>query len=141
MNFSLGTQIGMVIGLLGAAVGAAVAVDEAGLFGGIFVGVMLAVVVGAFWLALAPQARRNRLLRTGRDAQATVLTIEETGVTALGDGGVARLRLLVDPAAGGEPYEVTVSTLIDRHEIPAYQPGARITVVVDPRDPATVEVV
>lgn len=101
----------------------------------------LAVAAVALWLAWAPQVRRNRLITTGRPAQATVLAIEETGWTVQGNYGQARLRLRVEPPDGGEPYEVTTKALINRFEIPAFQPGARVEVVVDPEDRTRVAVV
>jgi len=123
MDFSLGGRIGMVIGLLAAAVGATVAVAAAGLFGAILVTVLLAVLVGGFWIGLAPQVRRSRLATTGRPVEATILSIEETGWTLQEDCGLARLRLRVESPSDDEPYEVKVKTLVNRFEIPAYQPG------------------
>jgi len=140
MNFSLGARIGMIVGVLSAAVGAAVAIAAAPLEGGLLVVVLLGVAIGAFWIALAPQVRRDRLANTGHSTRATVLSIEETGWTVQENYGLARLRLLVEPPDGGEPYEATVKTLINRFEIPAYQPGARLAVVVDPDDRSKVAV-
>jgi hypothetical protein len=140
MNFSLGARIGMVVGLLAVAAGAVVAVTEAGLSGAILLGVLLAVLIGGFWIGLAPQARRIRLARVGRPAEATVLSIAETGWSVQENFGLARLQLRVEPPDGGEPYEVTIKTLVNRFEIPAYQPGMRLAVVVDPDDRTKVAV-
>ena len=40
----------------------------------------------------------------------------------------------------GEAYEATTTCLLNRFEIPAYQPGATIPVVVDPKHPKRVAV-
>jgi hypothetical protein len=140
MDFSLGARIGMVVGLLAVAAGAAVAVTVAGLSGAILVGVLLAVLIGGFWIGLAPQARRNRLARVGRPAEATVLSIAETGWSVQENHGLAQLQLRVEPPDGGEPYEVTIKTLVNRFEIPAYQAGTRLAVVVEPDDRTKVAV-
>jgi hypothetical protein len=140
MNFSLGARIGMIVGILAAALGAGVAIAAAGLPGAILVAVMLGVVVVVFWIVLAPQARRNRLARIGVPAEAVILSIAETGWTLNDNYGLARLRLRVEPADGGDPYEVTIKSYINRFEIPSYQPGVRLPVVVDPADRTRVAV-
>lgn len=104
MNFSPAARVGVVIGVIAAAVGAWAAIAEGGLAGAILVAVLLGVLVGGFWIGLAPQARRNRLARVGVAAEATT------------------------------------KTYINRFEMPAYQPGVRLPVVVDPKDPTRVAV-
>ena len=135
MNFSLGARIGMIVGLIAAAAGAWAAISEGGLAGAILVVVLLAVLVGGFWIGLAPQARRNRLARVGVPAEATILSIAETGWTLNGNYGLARLRLQVEPPDGGDPYEVTVKSYINRFEIPSCQPGVRLPVAGRPGGP------
>ena len=116
------------------------AIAAAGLPGAILVVVLLGVTVVVFWIVLAPQARRNKLARTGVPAEAVILSIAETGWTLNGNYGLARLRLQVEPPDGGEPYEVTVKSYINRFEIPSYQPGVRLPVRVDPTDQTKVAV-
>jgi hypothetical protein len=140
-SFNVSTRVGMIGAMLGGLGGAAAAIVAAPVGGTIFVAVFFAIFVGAFWIVLRPQVRRNRLLSRGQPAQATVLAIGETGVTVQENYGMAKLRLRVDPPDGGDPYEVTVKTLINRFDIPAYQPGARLDVVVDPADRNRVAVV
>ena len=140
MDFSLGAQIGMIVGIIAAAIGAGVAIAVGGPAGAILVAALCAILAGGFWIGLAPQARRNRLARVGLPAEATILSIGETGWTLNGNYGLARLRLQVEPPDGGDPYEVTVKSYINRFEIPAYQPGVRLPVVVDPEDPTRVAV-
>jgi len=140
MSFSPAARVGAVIGVIAAAVGAWAAIAEGGLAGAILVAVLLGVLVGGFWIGLAPQARRNRLARVGVAAEATILSVGETGWTLQGNYGLARLRLQVEPPDGGAPYEATTKTYINRFEMPAYQPGVRLPVVVDPKDPTRVAV-
>lgn len=107
--------------------------------GAVLVAVLLAVAFGACAIALAPLVRRNRLTRVGLRAAATIISVEETGWTLQGNYGLARLRLRVEPGDGGAPYEVTTKAYINRFEIPVYQPGARIPVMIDPKDRTKVD--
>jgi hypothetical protein len=93
----------------------------------------LALTAFCFWFFFHDEARNNRLRRSGQPAEATILEVSETGVTVQGNYPLAKLRLRVEPA-GGEPYEVTTKCLMNRFQIPAYQPGSRISVLVDPRN-------
>ena len=140
-SFSLSARVGAIGGMLGGLVGAAVAIAVEPIGGTIFVVVFFAVFLGGMWMGFGPQVRRNRLIARGRPAQATVLSIGETGMTVQGNYGLAKLRLSVEPPDGGDPYEVTVKTLINRFDIPAYQPGARLDVMVDLADHTRVAVV
>jgi len=93
----------------------------------------LALTAFCFWFFFHDEARNNRLRRRGHAAEATILEVSETGITVQGNYPLAKLRLRVEPA-GEEPYEVTTKCLVNRFEIPAYQPGRRISVMVDPKD-------
>ena len=92
-----------------------------------------------FWFFFHDEARNNRLRRRGQAVDATILEVTETGVTVQNNYPLAKLRLLVQPV-DGEPYEVTTKCLLSRFEIPAYQPGGRITVLVDPKNKTKVAV-
>ena len=70
-----------------------------------------------------------------------MLVISETGMTVQQNYGLAKLQLRVEPPDGGDPHEVSVKALINRFEIPAYQPGACLEVVVEPKDRSKVAVV
>jgi hypothetical protein len=139
-SFSLSARIGAVGGLLGALAGAAAAIVVDPLVGSVIVVVFFAIFGVAFWLAWRPQVRTNRLAKTGIPAEATILSIQETGWTLQGNYGVAKLRLSVEPADGGEPYEAETRAAINRFDIPQYQPGTRVSVVVDPKDRTSVAV-
>lgn len=134
MSFSLGARVGMLIGVLGAAVGAAAAISQEPFWGSVLVAVLLAVAIGAFWVGLAPQVRRSRIARTGCPARAMVVSVDETGWSVQENYCLAELRLRVEPPDGGETYEACVKTLVNRFAIPVFQPGARLDVLVDPKD-------
>ena len=93
----------------------------------------VALTAFCFWFFFHDEVRSNRLRRGGQPAEATILEVMETGITVQDNFPLAKLRLLVQPA-DGEPYEATAKCLMNRFEIPAYQPGNRISVLVDPKD-------
>lgn len=132
-------QVSLVIVLVVfvACMGLVVLVDP--VTGSIIVAVVAAVVAFCFWFFFHDEVRNNRVRARGVRAEATILDVRETGVTIQGNYPVARLRLLVRPTTG-ESYEATTKCLMNRFEIPAYQPGAVIRVVVDPKHPGKVAV-
>jgi hypothetical protein len=132
-------QVSLVIVLVVfvACMGLVVLVDP--VTGSIIVAAVVALVVFCFWFFFHDEVRDNRLRARGMRAEATILEVRETGVTIQGNYPVASLHLLVRPEAG-ESYEATARCLMNRFEIPAYQPGAVIQVVVDPKHPERVAV-
>jgi hypothetical protein len=140
-QFSLGAKLGLIGGTIGIVVGAVAVVAVSPVVGSIMYASVLVLTFGALWMGFAPQIRRNRLLPHGLRTQATVLDIKETGWTVQQNYGVAKLKLRVDPPGGGQPYEVTTKALVNRFDTPAYQPGARLEVVLDPAHPERVAVV
>jgi hypothetical protein len=139
-NWSLGTRIGAVVAIIGFGLGAVIGIAAAGWVGVVFVAAFVALFAGAYGYAYAPEVRRNRLARTGVSTVATILAVGETGWTLQSNYGIARLRLQVEPVDGGQPYEVATRAIVDRFDVPAYQPGQRIGILVDPRDPRRVAV-
>lgn len=140
-QFGLAMKIGTIGALLGAVAGAAIAIAVEPIAGSIFVGITLAILAGGMWMGFGSQVKRNRLLSRGVRTQATLLEIRESGVTVQENYGLAKLRLRVQPPDGSEPYEATTKALINRFEIPAYQPGTVLDVVVDPGNRNNVAVV
>ena len=140
-SFNLAGRVGLVGGLLGGLAGAAVAIAVEPLVGTILVVITFGVLMLGFWLAWRPQLRRNRLVKSGTAAWATILSIQETGWTVQGNYGQAKLRLSVEPPDGSAPYEVETRALINRFDIPAYQPGTRVQVLIDPRGSRAVTIV
>jgi len=132
-SFSLSGKIGIVGALLGFAVGmaAVIAVDPvAGVF--IVVG-CVALLVFCVWFFFGPEIRRRRLMAKGVPAEAVILGVEETGITVQGNYPMARFLFEVHPP-DGEPYRVKAKCLLNRFEIPAYQPGRVVPVLIDPDD-------
>lgn len=133
-SLSLSGRIGLVGALIGfaAGMGAVIVVDPVV---GVFITAgCVALLVFCVWFFFGPEIRRQRLLARGVPAIATILAVEETGITVQGNYPMARFRFEVHPSSGGEPYEVTAKCLINRFEVPVYQPGDRVRVLVDPRD-------
>jgi hypothetical protein len=132
-------QIGVVGALLGFLVGMGAVLAAGDLTSVIIVVACVGLLVFCFWFFFHDQVRSNRLAKTGEPAYATILDVEETGVTVQGNYPQAKLRLLVEKA-GCEPYEATTRCQMNRFDVPAMQPGARISVVVDRRHPKKVAV-
>jgi len=121
-----------------ACMGLVVVVDP--VIGSVMVACTVALTAFCFWFFFHDEVRNNRLRAGGVRAEAVILSVEETGVTIQGNYPLARLRLLVQPPFG-DSYEATAKCLMNRFEIPAYQRGATIQVVVDPKHPTRVSVV
>jgi len=119
--------------LLGFAVGMAAVVVVSRVAGLVIVAVSVALVVFCFWFFFGPEIRRQRLMKSGLSAQAEILAVEETGITVQGNYPVGRFRFLVYPPEG-EPYETKAKCTLNRFEIPAYQPGSTVRVLIDPKD-------
>jgi hypothetical protein len=70
-------------------------------------------------------------------AEAAVIEVHETGVTVNEAYPMVGLTLEVRPV-GRAPYKVEAKWLTDRFQIPQFQPGAVIPVLIDPKDPNNV---
>ena len=136
-SFGLANRIGVIGAFVGYAVGMAAVFLVDPVAGVIITGASLLLTAFCVWFFFGAEARRRTLLKRGTPGWATILAVEETGITINRNYPVAKLRLQVEPAEG-EPYEVTTRCLMNRFDIPAYQTGARVAVVVDPRDPRKV---
>ncbi len=87
--------------------------------------------------------RTRRIRRTGRPATAVVKHIGENsqgGVITVNNQPYLNLVLEVNDGFQA-PYEVSLDTVVPRVAVPQLQPGAVITVRVDPADPAAVAIV
>jgi hypothetical protein len=132
-SFGLANKIGLAGGLLGFAIGMAAVFAVDIVAGAVITVAGIALLIFCVWFFFGPEIRRRTLIKRGEPAQATILAVEETGVTVQGNYPMAKFRLEVHPV-NGEPYEVTAKCLLNRFEIPAYQPGATVSVLVDPGD-------
>ncbi|MGN6104364.1 MAG: hypothetical protein ACTHU0_04610 [Kofleriaceae bacterium] len=107
------------------------------------------VIVAALALGVLPAlftvvplirgGRRNRrLLRSGVQAPAVIVAIDQTG-TQVNDQPVCELRVRVEPT--GEPaFDAVARRVVPITQIPQLQPGQRIVVRYEPGDRATVAI-
>jgi hypothetical protein len=73
----------------------------------------------------------------GESARATVLAVWDTGITVNNDP-VIGLKVTVE-RVGRPPYEAIIQkSLVSRVHLPQFQPGSRVPVRVDPKDPSRV---
>lgn len=81
-------------------------------------------------------AERDRLLREGMQASARLLAVQMGGMTmTVGVHRHLQLQLQVEVHLQGRPpYQALLVTMVSELQIPQLQPGAMLTVRVDPRD-------
>ena len=73
------------------------------------------------------------LLATGTQGEATVLSLDDTGMRINEDPRVRiRLEVRID---GHAPYEVEKAMVIPMIRLPQVQPGSTVLVMADPREP------
>jgi hypothetical protein len=132
-SFSLANRIGFVGAMLGFAVGMGAVFVVDWRAGAIVTIASLALLMFCLWFFFGPEVRRRNLLKRGVTAWATILEVKETGITVQGNYPMPRIRFRVEPD-DGEPYEVAAKCLISRFDVPTYQPGARVQVVIDPKN-------
>lgn len=80
--------------------------------------------------------KAKRILQTGRPATAKVTFIGENskgGVVTINDQPYLNIKLKIDDYKN-VPYEVSLDTVIPRHMVPQFQPGALFPVKIDPED-------
>jgi hypothetical protein len=132
--------IGGIIGLIGGAIGAAVAIAASPVFGAIFT----IIIFGVFWIVLSPilrgMAEAEALEASGETAEATVLKLWDTGLTVNEVNPQVGLLLEVRPA-NRPAYQVKTKMLISRLQVSEFQPGAVLTVKIDPNNQKRVTVV
>ncbi len=105
--------------------------------------VLISVVVIVFVVLLmrrvfAMAAPNKELLTSGEDAQATVMSLWDTGTT-VNDNPMVGLLLQVQ-SANRPAYQVQTTSLISRLATAQFQPGARLAVKIDPKNPQRVAI-
>jgi hypothetical protein len=78
-------------------------------------------------------SNRARLLATGIPGQATILSVDDTGVT-INDQPMVRFQLRV-AALGRPPYDVDHRQIVPRLSVGMVMPGSTLPVRIDPTDP------
>jgi hypothetical protein len=98
----------------------------------------LAVISGCAAIdRMSGTSEARELQRVGEPADALVLDIWDTGIT-VNDDPVIGLNVRVE-RADGTTYEAKIAkSRVSRVHIPQFQPGQRVPVRVDPRDPKRV---
>ena len=106
--------------------------------------VLTVIVVGfALWSVLKifgglgkANAERERLLREGVQARAQLLAVQMGAMTmTVGVHRHLQLQLQLQVQMPGRPpYQTMLTTMVSELQIPQLQPGAMLTVRVDPRD-------
>ncbi|MFH1684566.1 MAG: hypothetical protein ABIA67_06765, partial [Candidatus Margulisiibacteriota bacterium] len=89
-------------------------------------------------MAFGPAMQKQRLMKEGVPGTATILGMQETGVSM--QGGLyflVKFVLQVTPK-GRSPYQVETKSMVSRLTIAQFQPGAVISVMIDPNDPQKV---
>ncbi len=99
----------------------------------IIVAACVALVAFCVWFFFGREFRRNRILRDGVAAEATILEVRSTGVTINEVYPQLELVLEVRPAQG-EPCKAKTRCLVDQVDMAAYRPGNVISVTVDPKN-------
>ncbi|MGD0019648.1 MAG: hypothetical protein ABSD62_10380 [Candidatus Limnocylindrales bacterium] len=99
-------------------------------------------VIVVIWFLLRFRGTTGSI-KNGIPTDALIQSIAETGMTITSPGAgpeapVYKLGLLVTPPGGGTPYAVEDTHAIPRIFVPMVMPGARIGVLVDPKNPAKV---
>jgi Protein of unknown function (DUF3592) len=133
-SLGMANKIGVVGAIAGFTVGMVAVIIVDPVVGAFIVAGCVALLLFCMWFFFGPEIRRQHLLTKGVAATATILAVEETGITVQGNYPMAKFRFEVHPASGEEPYEVTAKCLVNRFEVPAFQPGATVRVLVDPKD-------
>ncbi len=100
--------------------------------------VTLVIIVLALRWVSGMSAPNRQLLATGTSAQATIVNLWDTGTT-VNENPLVGMLLQVEPPSG-PAYQVKTSLLISRLDIPQYQPGRKLVVKVDPRNPQKVAI-
>jgi len=136
-NFNLMGKIGLTVGLLGGLVGMIVAIAVDPLFGIIFSVVIIAIIYFSFRAAFGSIIRREALTKNGIQAEATIVEVNDTGMTVNEIYPVIKFTLDVRPPEG-EPFRAESKELINRMDIPTFQPGAVVPVLYDPRNPKNI---
>ena len=88
--------------------------------------------------ALAGQQERLKLIQTGLDGTADILSVQDTGAT-VNENFVVVIHMTVSPANGGEPYDVNIKTMVSRIAVPRV--GDKVKIKYAPENPQQVAIV
>ncbi|MFP6561849.1 hypothetical protein WJ542_26610 [Paraburkholderia sp. B3] len=86
--------------------------------------------------AMAGHQERLKLIQTGLDGTADILSVQDTGAT-VNDNPVVLIHMTVSPA-NGTPYDVNIQTLVSRIAVPRV--GDKVKIKYAPEDPQHVAI-
>lgn len=87
--------------------------------------------------ALAGQQERLKLIQTGLDGTADVLSVQDTGGTVNGNP-IVMIHMTVSPSSGA-PYDVNIQTMVSRIAVPRV--GDKVKIKYAPENPQQVAIV
>lgn len=136
IKMNAGIWIGIIAGIIGIVVAFFAVATTAGSKGiGIGIG-MLLLFAGVFFLIyrtfLKPLLNTGRLQKTGISGKATILEVNDTGVT-INNSPQVKLKLEVK-RSHGQKYTTTTKALVSRINPGAFQSGMEIAVKIDPKN-------
>lgn len=102
----------------------------------ISVAVPIVIVVMVMKAMKKSREEKERVLRTGTKATATVLRLSETG-TYINNQPMVNIALHVQPPDRA-PFEASIQQVLSQLEIPRVQPGQKVAVGIDPDNPQKV---
>jgi hypothetical protein len=142
--FNAGLIIGLAGGLIGGLVGVVAAFMAHWIIGLIVLAIMFFVFRMIWRMIFQPALRNKRLMETGIEAEATIISISETG-SSLQIGGAlpkAGVELILEVDATDRPaYKAAVRTFVTVFEIQKFQPGSKIKVKYDAKNPQLIAIV
>jgi hypothetical protein len=122
-------------------------IDTGLIFWVIFAIVMVLIGVGSPFYGgwLIGKLTGTSAVKGGLPGEAVIESISDTGVTVTGGGygpeaPEYKFGLEVTPAAGGSPYKVEAKAMVPRLYIPMVVPGAKVGVLIDPKNPMRVSI-
>lgn len=138
-EFHPAALIGAAAGLIAGLVIVVMGFIYSPLYGGICLIILFAIVYPIYRTALSPTIKRVTLQKSGVQAEAVILEVTDTHWTVNRIYPVIKLRLEVHPPEG-KPFQAETKEVIERMNIPLFQPGAVIPVIYDPKNRKNVSV-
>jgi hypothetical protein len=132
-RLSLPAKIGFIGGMLGGLAGLIIVFIVDPIVGAICTVIIVPIVYFSLRTVFGSVIRQDELMDKGVQAEATILKVEETGWTVNENYPLAKLTLEVRPPQG-QPFTVKTKELMNRFEIPSFQPGAVVPVLYDPKN-------
>lgn len=130
MKLNKGAIIGLVGGLVGTSIGFATIIITGDIISGIIFSVVF-IFVGTimYRVFIKPNMEYTRIIKTGKQATATILSITETG-TRINNQPLVKFEVQVE-LPGVPAYTTTAKSVISYLQVSQFQPGTKVPVMVD----------